>query len=222
MTPPPFTPVEKAFFIPFAPGEAASPDQYTPGDFILTHGRGFLSWLIRFGQRLRFFGENRKYAWWSHAALITSADGEIIEADGDCVIRAHLSDYTPTEYYIVRLSPELADQRDRNQMVAFAVSSLREKYDHLAAISIALSLLTGSRLAFYFEGQSMCSGLVARALERTNAIFKRSPAHTLPADLAMSFEVQAPPRGTAKGTPPPWPRPSVVAAKAAAAAAAIR
>ena len=136
------------------------------------------------------------------------------------MIRANLSDYTPTEYYIVHLSAMTADQRDRGQMVAFAVSCLKEKYDHLAAISIAISLLTGSRLAFYFEGQSMCSGLVARALERTNAIFNRSPAHTLPADLAKSFEVQAPPPETAIGTPPPWPRPSVVAARVAASATA--
>jgi hypothetical protein len=38
----------------------------------------------------------------------------------------------------------------------------------------------------------MCSALVARALERTSAIFPDEPAHRLPADLARYYGVEAP------------------------------
>ena len=59
----------------YAPGDSAP--QYTVGDFILCHRRGFVSACIRFGQGLRFRGEDRKYAYWSHAALIVSPEGDL-------------------------------------------------------------------------------------------------------------------------------------------------
>lgn len=35
--------------------------EFEPGDFILTHGDAWTSKLIRFGQRLRIHGADRKY-----------------------------------------------------------------------------------------------------------------------------------------------------------------
>lgn len=68
-------------------------------------------------------------------------------------------------------------------------------------ISIAISLLFGGKFTFGFDGQFICSGLVARSLERTNAIFDRSPSHIMPADLAKYFRVTPPPKGTDRGEP---------------------
>ena len=63
------------------------------------------------------------------------------------------------------------------------------KYNNLATVSIGLSMLTGSKLAFYIDGRFVCSGLVARALERTGRIFDRDPSHIAPADLAKYYAV---------------------------------
>jgi hypothetical protein len=55
----------------FGPSEAASPEDFRPGDFIRTHGKAFFSKLIRFGQAIQFRGRDHKYAWWNHAAMWT-------------------------------------------------------------------------------------------------------------------------------------------------------
>ena len=187
--------------IRFAPGEEARPDQYEPGDFILTHASSFFSYLIRFGQRLRFTGQDAKFAWWSHTAIITSANGELIEAVGAGVCRANLTKYRETEYHLVKLG-KLADAKDREQAVRFATWSLGESYGWFNIASIALSLVMGGKFTFGFDGQAICSGLVSRALERTSAIFNRSPSHIMPADLAKYFKVTPPPPGTSKGRIP--------------------
>ena len=172
--------------------------------FILTHGKGLFSRLIRFGQRLRFGGGDQKYTWWNHAAIIVSKDGELIEALSDGVRLTHLSNYTPTEYHLVHLEPSLADQRDRAQMVefAYACSRLQFEYDWLTIVSIAASLLTGCTVMFEFDGKMICSELVARALERTSVIFDHSPSYLMPADLAKHFQVEPPKPGTDKGRIP--------------------
>ncbi len=185
----------------YAAGEAAQPGEFERGDFILTHGNAFYSKLIRFGQGLRFWGQNRKYAWWNHAAMIVSDTGDLVEALGAGVKKTHIDKYTPTEYHLVRLGA-LADHRDREQVVTFADWCLNEKYDLLTIISIGFSLLFGGRLNFGFDGETICSGLVARALERSNAIFDRTPSHIMPADLARYFNVDPPPKGTSKGVIP--------------------
>lgn len=183
----------------FAPGETAV--QYQPGDFILTHGKSFYSFLIRFGQGLRFHGEDRKYTWWSHAAVIVSPGGDLIEALGPGVKQTNISKYKPTEFHLVELA-DLADDHDRDQVVQFARWALGQEYGWFTIASIAMSLLLGGSFTFGFDGQAICSGLVARALERTNAIFDRSPSHIMPADLAKYFQVEPPPPGSDKGTIP--------------------
>jgi hypothetical protein len=120
--------------------------------------------------------------------LITSYDGELIEAVGAGVRRGHLSEYKEAEYRIVRLGP-LATVNDRLQMVRYAEWCLKEEYGYSIIFSIGVSLLTGGKFRFGFDGQAICSGLVARALERTSVIFDKSPSHILPADLAKYFKV---------------------------------
>ena len=76
-------------------------------------------------------------------------------------------------------------------MVNFArwVNKHHGKYGKLTFVSIALTLLTGSKLVFFIDGQFVCSGLVASALERADSIFNRSAAQIAPADLAKYFDV---------------------------------
>jgi hypothetical protein len=194
---------------PTAPGgrtylvAPSEPPTYTPGDFILTHSAGFTGALIRFGESLRFRGADAKYAHWSHAALIVSEDGDLIEAVGKGILCTPISHYKSAERYLVHLSDEVASPHDREQAVNFARYWLkvRPRYGYLTAISIAISLVTRCRIVFGFDGQFICSGLVASALERTGTIFAHNPANLTPADLAMHFNFSAPP-GTPRGVAP--------------------
>jgi uncharacterized protein YycO len=185
----PFQPVhEHARVRRYGPGEKADPADYRPGDFILTHGSAFFSWLIRFGQSLRFRGEDSKFAYWNHAAMIVSSSGDLVEALGAGVSRTHLDKYTPKEFHLVSVEG-IANDHDREQAVKFAEWCVGLPYGYMNIVSIALSLITGGKFTFGFDGHAICSGLVARALERTNAIFNRTPSHIMPADLAKYFNV---------------------------------
>jgi hypothetical protein len=126
----------------------------------------------------------------------------LIEAINAGVIESHISNYKDTEYYLVHLEEILATEHDRAQAVKFAESCLGQKYSYVMVVSIFLSLLTGAKFSIGYDGQSICSGLVSRALERTNAIFDRTPSHMMPADLAKIFKVEPPPPGSNKGVIP--------------------
>jgi hypothetical protein len=166
------------------PGEAVT--EFDRGDFVLVAGKHFNSGLIRFGQKLRIHGSDRRHIKWTHAALIVDRGGALIEAVGIGVRRWHLDRYRDDDYVVVRIH---TSEENRDEVVRFAEWALERgaSYSRLATVSIALSMLTGSRLMFHIDGQFVCSGLVARALERTGSIFDRDSAHIAPADLAKYF-----------------------------------
>jgi len=170
-----------------------------PGDFILTHGDAWTSRLIRFGQGLRFTGPRAKFTYWNHSALIVDDEGGIVEALGTGVAQRSIHDYEPTQYTVVRIK---ASDDDRRQAARFARAVIGSDYGWVTIVSIAISLVTGGAFAFAIDGQLICSGLVARALERTDAIFKHDPARIMPAELAELFRVEPPPPSTPKGHPP--------------------
>jgi hypothetical protein len=201
----PFRKIDGASFRRFGPGDEVQTIDFKPGDFILTHGNKILNRLVHFGQRIRFRGADKKYSWWNHAALIVSDEGDLIEALGAGVRETKISKYRPTEYHLVRLG-SLATEHDRKKVVRFGRSCIDLPYGNLTIISIVISLLTGCKFTFGFDGQAICSGLVARALERTSVIFNRTPSHITPADLAKYFSVEPPAPGTDKGQIPPLPR----------------
>jgi uncharacterized protein YycO len=163
---------------------------YNPADFILTHRSGVFSWLIRVGQRLRYRGQRAKYAHWSHAALVVDATGQIIEALGRGVTRSNISEYKNVEYHLVKLTTAIPP--DRAHAVEFAAycATAHERYGWLTIVSIAFSFVTGSKLSFGIDGEQICSGLVARCLERAGEIFDQDPSHLPPAGLAEHWNVQ--------------------------------
>ncbi len=174
----------------FGPGKSIqNPER---GDFVLTRGHEWTSVMIRVGERLRYRGENRKFAFWNHAALFTDENGGIIEALGSGVKAGNISKYAPIDYHVVRLD-DVSDE-DRQHEVAFAKDCVakHDKYGYLTILSIALSLLFGGRLGFGIDGQEICSGLVGRALERTGEIFEEDPWHMMPADFAQAYQVEPP------------------------------
>ena len=185
----PFRPVARESVSHWPEGD--QPAVWIPGDFILTHNDRPFSRLIRFGQKLRIHGRDRVYTWWSHAALVVSESGDLIEANRPGVIRTHVDDYRDVEYEVVHTG---ALPLDRTQAVAFAeyCAAHHQRLGRTIFVSIALNLITGGKLDFFVDGTTVCSGLVARAQERTGAIFNRSPSHIMPADLAKYYGV--PPR----------------------------
>jgi len=162
---------------------------FLPGDFILTHRSGPIPRLIRAGQRLRFRGPDRTYAHWSHSALIVDAQGAIVEAEASSVRRDHLSRYKDSEYHVVHLG-DTANERDRRQAVAFAERLVGQAFGFGEMAAISVSLLSSRRLAFTRKSHLICSVLVARALERTDAVFELDPSAMLPADLAKHYGVK--------------------------------
>jgi hypothetical protein len=176
--------VEKEGVQFFGRGESTSDPR--PGDFILLHTSNWSSNLIHFGQKLRYHGKDSKYTLWNHAALIINTDGDIIEALNSGVRKSNLLKYKEVAYHLVRIK---ANREDRQEAVHFAYYALGEKYGKLTIVSIAISFITGLKFSFGFDGQQICSGLVARALERTTAIFTSEPSHITPADLAKYYQV---------------------------------
>ncbi|MGH3923172.1 MAG: hypothetical protein ACRDRY_19685 [Pseudonocardiaceae bacterium] len=182
----------------FEPGEVAT--EFHPGDFILVKGHGLQGWLIKFGQKMRIHGDDRKYVDWVHAALIVDCDGTLIEAVGTGVRQKPLAYYTERHYQIFRIK---TSDENRAEAVAFARQVLENhaKYGMTTIMSIALSMLTGGRLTFYIDGEYVCSGLVACALERTGSLFNRSAVNITAADLAKYFDPAQRPYLAGSGTP---------------------
>jgi len=96
--------------------------------------------------------------------------------------------------------------------VAFGEASVGDPYGWPTIVSIGLTLVTGAKFNFNVDGQQICSGLVARAEERTGVIFAdsqsngpkdlREPSHIMPADLAMYYQVEPLPAVTPKRQAP--------------------
>src|SRR6201981_948699 len=170
----------------FSPGEQIP--NPLPGDFILTHGTSWTSRMIRWGEAIRYRGADKPFARWNHAAIFINGQGDIIEALGGGVQQRNISIYKDTEYHVVHLEDVI--DVNRTHEVEFAQACLHNHYGWLTILSIALSLLTASKLGFGVDGQQICSALVARCLERIGEIFTESePGHAMPADLAKHFSV---------------------------------
>lgn len=185
----PFASVERLSVDYCAAGEAAA--TWSAGDIVLTHGDALISRLIRFGERLRIHGADRTYCWFNHAALVLNDQGDLAEALSHGVVRSNAEKYLPKDYAVVRPGISSADTVE---LLAFAdwVLATHHKYGWFTIASIAFSVLTGSKFTFFIDGTFICSGFVARAEERTGAIFSLDPVHITPADLAKYYDADPP------------------------------
>jgi hypothetical protein len=170
--------------------EGVQAGAYRGGYVVLVHGTHLMARLVRLGQRLRFTGDQRRYAWWNHVALVLDGEGNLAEALPTGVMCTNITKYVGTDYYLIEV--ELSPQ-DEQEVVAFAQSVLdapeRTKYDWWTIASLTISQLTGSRIVFGKIGTAICSGFVSEALVRAGAIFPRPPDYMTPADLADYFHI---------------------------------
>jgi hypothetical protein len=160
-----------------------------PGDFLLHHASAFHSKLIRFGEGLRFRGKDRQFAYWNHASFVVGPSA-IVEALGQGIVRSDLKKYAGSDFARVRVRWE---PHDRDQAVAFARAMVGAKYGFATLVGIGFHMLTGGKLTIGMDGTQICSGLVARCLERGPTVFEHhDPSNITPADLARHFQISRP------------------------------
>ena len=166
------------------PGEV--PANVRPGDIILIRGTGWLGWLIRFGARIRYRNDDLRYAYWSHAALVLSTGGRLVEVHALGVGLCGLEKYRKTEFHYVCL--DLHDA-DRAQAVRYGTSCVGQRYGVSSFLLFCLSLALGDRFHVPDWGQQGCVALIVRALQKAGVTFDRAPSDMMPADLAKRFGV---------------------------------
>lgn len=154
------------------------------GDFYLVHRDTKIAKLIQFGQGLRFTKEEAR---WNHCGVFIDDDGSIAEAlVHKGITFGHIDKYKGVDYIVVHVE---ATPTDRDQMLKFAQWAEGKKYGMLTDVALAIWCLVGGKFDVSLEGTMICSGFVARTLERAGYIFDRDPAHEMPADLAHHFSV---------------------------------
>ena len=158
-----------------------------PGDIVLVRSAGWLGKAIRLLVRVRCRREScLSFAHWSHAGIIVSAQGHLVEVVHTGVVLNRIENYRDQDYHYVRLDLSAAD---RTRASRYAYSCLRQKYGRLSFLLFALAVLSGDRFEVPDRGQQGCVVLIARALHRAGITFARRPTDMTPADLAKRFGV---------------------------------
>jgi hypothetical protein len=168
-------------------GPGANVRQPRRGDLILVRGEEWISKYIRFFERMRYrAADERPFAYWSHAALIVSPQGHLVEVLANGVVLRKLEKYRDREYHYVYLD---LTEAARRKAAAFALSCVRQKYGRASFVLLALAVLLGDRFRVPENGRQGCISLIARALQRAGVTFERRPTELMPADLAKRFGV---------------------------------
>ncbi len=158
-----------------------------PGDFILVAGEDWLAAFIRWAERRRFRrADERPYAHWSHAALVTGARGRIVEVLPRGVVADNLAKYRSQEYRYVHVG---ATREERRAAVRFAEGCVGQPYATASLLTFALGVLLCRPVSLHDGGRQSCASLVAGALTQGHATFDRAPLDMTPADLARHYGV---------------------------------
>lgn len=139
--------------------------------------------LIRRVQQSDCGGAHRVLAAFTHAALVVTGDGDLVEVSGGRLRRSHLREYASRPH---RVFPITVPDEVRHRVVAHADGACAQGafYDLPAALGIAVSALTGFGLTLSWDGAHTCSGFVAHVLAAAGAQFDRDPGQVTPAQLA--------------------------------------
>lgn len=128
---------------------------------MFAHGKGFISWAIRFMQAFR---SPKIDANWNHVAILArQVDGEwwVYQAEGKGVVYAPLTHVAPGGHYKVMPCPSSANAA---MVVEFARSQVGIQYGFLTIASIVFNIITPRRIAIRKPGTWICSALAAGAL----------------------------------------------------------
>jgi hypothetical protein len=155
------------------------------GDVGLSRGEDFVDWWIRFAEARRY-GKQSREARWNHAFLVVDATGNLIQAEANGIVRGKLSEYAGGSYTILR--PPYPTEGAIRAVHAMS-QMLGERYNYLEIASLALALLTQTKLRFGIEGTQICSGSVSWALTVGGVDCGEDPTYNTPADLMHAAEV---------------------------------
>ena len=156
------------------------------GDLLLIRGPGWLGWAIRLFAWARFRNDDRRYGYWSHAALVVTDAGHLLEVHARGVGLCGIEKYRKTDFCYVRLD---LSEAARHAAARYAYECLGQRYDLAGFLLLALSVVLGDRFRVPDTGKPGCVSLIARALERVGIAFDRAPPDMMPADLAKRFGV---------------------------------
>jgi len=168
------------------------PSSWTPGDFLMAHSESWHNKLIQWAQRQAARGAETRFAYWDHTALVVSGDGDMVEAiPSQGVTRSKAHQYLFSDYHVVHIQ---ATDEARRRVVEYAEWAVDQgtRYGWWSVVGIACMMVSGGRFTFHIPGQEICSGVVARAMERAGALFRTTPSHVTPADLARFYGVEPP------------------------------
>jgi hypothetical protein len=118
-------------------------------------------------------------------ALITSYKGDLIQAISRGMVRGHLSDYAGQDIEIRRPPYVPSTVVSGGDIATSAMEELladHDRYGFMTIASVALTLLTGTKLRFGLDGTEICSGAVAYALTRANVDMGQDAEFSTPAD----------------------------------------
>ena len=120
----------------------------------------------------------------SSAKLIARTAGTIA---GLVVAQCSYGLVDPTVIIDVKVPDE-----DRQAMVTYARTQLGVKYGFVSIVSIAFSLLTGSKFEFGIAGQLICSEFFGEAAERGGVTIPMKSSRLMPADVAFFYQARQP------------------------------
>jgi hypothetical protein len=124
---------------------------------------------------------------WTHAALVVSAHGAIVEAVGNGVVVGHLENYRDADYHYVAVQ---LDSAQRRAAIQFAASRVGNAYNRVAIARFSVSTVTGRRIPLKASSPDICAGLVAQALGLGLMNSKRSRPIVTPCDLARRLDIR--------------------------------
>lgn len=164
------------------------PIQTSPGDIVLVHRKGLYSFIIARGQSMRFKGP-KHYKYWTHIAVVTGSNGQIVEAVWPRVRASNLEEYRKlgVDYEIADIGP-WATQHDRVQVANFAEHAIGTKYGLWEAAGLSFWCIN-LPLHTSAGNQLICSALGAEAACRSSIIFQEEPLWMTPAHHAEFFNI---------------------------------
>jgi hypothetical protein len=153
----------------------------SPGDVGWASQKGWINRIIKWAQHRKYGSGPASH--YNHVYLITGWNGELIQANGSGMGKGHVSDYAGQDVAYRRPPYKpLSNQYDASAAMQELLMS-HSSYGFLTIVSVALSLLTGTKLRFGLSGQEICSGAVAYALTRANIDIGPDGFFDTPADL---------------------------------------
>lgn len=165
--------------------------RYPPGSIGFCHGQGFLSRVIRFGERIRF----RDGSIWNHVFIITdqvNATGEqlVIQAEGRGVTadKPLSSVASNGDYEVLDMSDSVVDV----DVLCFAEGQVGERYGWLSIVSCAMRIILPRWLPMpriRSKSTWICSALGAESLRCGGWIHMWDDIYTVvPAELYAAMK----------------------------------